>query len=521
MRSALVCVFALFAAPVLAQTPQAPTATPTPATRPRLELSLEDAVKRALESNADIAVERFGPESSAQSVREIEGAYDPFLTSHVSLASDTSLPRSVFAGVDRVESDTIRYNVGASKLFSTGATLDVNFDNTRFDTNDQSLTFNPSYSSGLQLTLVQPLLRNFFVDATRHQLRVAKKNREISDAQFRQTVLNIAANVRQRYYDYIYTIDNLQAQRKNLDLGKKFLDESQIKVRVGTLAPLDVVFAESEVAGREELVILAEAALGDAEDALKRAMFPVNSEETWNLEIVPTDRPSAEPVAIDAEGALARALANRTDVIAARKVLESAEYSVQYGRNQTLPGVDLVAGYGSSGTGGTQQIRDEPLGPVTRRIPGGYNDAFSQVFGRDYPSWSLGVNLSYPLGNRTARARAARFRVNRDEATANLRRVELNVAQEVRSATRAVESNFKRVESTRASRVLSERRLDAESKRFGAGMSTNFLVTQAQRDLALAEVLELRAIADYRKSLVEFELVQEAGGGGITFASAQ
>jgi len=508
MREALGLVLtAALAAPLLAQ-----DAAPA---RPRLELSLEETVKRALENNANIAVERFDPEASAQSVREARGAYDPFLTSTISLSNRTELATSAFSGATEVETETTIYNFGVTQLLPTGGLLDVDFTNDRIDTNNAFNNFNPKYSAGLNAALTQPLLKNFRIDAQRQQLRVAKKNREISDAQFRQIVLNTAAGVRQLYYDLIYAIDNMVVTRKSLDLAKKFLDENQIKVRVGTLAPLDVVAAESEVAGRDEQVILAEVALENAQDALKRSIFPSNSPETWNVDIVPTDRASGEPVAIDADAALARALQNRTDVLVARKALESAQISAEYGRNQTLPGADLVASYGATGVGGTKLTRDVPGGTITERVEGGYGDALGQVTGIDFPTWRLALNLSYPIRNRAASARSARFKVARDQAEASLRLLELNVAAEVRSAARAVVANAKRVDATRAARVLQERRLDAESKRFAAGMSTNFLVTQAQRDLAVQEVAELRAMADYRKSLVNFDRVQEAGGGVI------
>jgi outer membrane protein len=510
MREALGLVLALaaFAVPASAQVGAEPA-------RPKLELSLDDAVKRALENNADIAVERLDPEASAQSVREAQGAYDPFLTSHVSLRSVSEEASNQFSGAQTLETDTTVFNVGASQLLPTGGLLEASFTNRKNETNNAFDNFNPSYNSGLNLTLTQPLLRDFGIDSQRHQLRVAKKNREISDAQFRQVVVNTVAGVRQLYYDLLYAIDNLVAQRKSLDLAKKFLDENQIKVRVGTLAPLDVVAAESEVAGRDEQVILAEVALENAQDALKQSIFPQHAPETWNVDLVPTDRPSAAPVAVDGDAALAKALESRTDIVAARKAVESAEITATFGRNQKLPTADLVAAYGASGIGGTRITRDGFGGPITERVEGGYNDALDQLLSRDFPTWTLGVNLSYPIRNRTASARAARFQVARDQAAANLRRLELAVAAEVRGVTRAVEANFKRVEATRAARVLQERRLDAEGKRFAAGMSTNFLVTQAQRDLSLAEVAELRAIADYRKSLVDFERVQEAGGGVI------
>jgi HAE1 family hydrophobic/amphiphilic exporter-1 len=164
-------------------------------------------------------------------------------------------------------------------------------------------------------------------------------------------------------------------------------------------------------------------------------------------------------------------------------------------------------------------VRDEQGNLLPTPIAGGFGDAVSDVFGRDFPTWSIGVNVSYPLFNRSAKAQAARARLSREQLEASLRRLEIQVTQEVRSAARAVETNFKRVQSTQAARVLQERRLDAEEKRFAAGMSTNFLVTQSQRDLAVAEVAELRAVADFRKSLVNFERVQEAGGG-VSFGAA-
>jgi outer membrane protein TolC len=193
---------------------------------------------------------------------------------------------------------------------------------------------------------------------------------------------------------------------------------------------------------------------------------------------------------------------------------------VQLANNQELPQIDLVASYGTTGIGGTQIEREDGFGgAIIRTVPGGYGDALGNIFGRDFPTWTFGFNVSYPIFNRAADAAEARAELSREQSRATLRRLEMQVTAEVRTAARAVETNLKRVESTRAARVLQERRLDAEEKRFAAGMSTNFFVTQAQRDLALAQVAELRAIADYRNSLVNFERVQEAGGG-VSFAGS-
>ena len=329
--------------------------------------------------------------------------------------------------------------------------------------------------------------------------------------QFRQTVIGTVAIAKDYYYQLIYFIDALGAAQKSLQLAQRLLEENEIRVKVGTMAPLDVVQAQSEVAGREEAVIVAENDLYNAEDNLKRQIFPENDPAMWHTRIIPTDRPSAEP---DAGRTWTRrsqnALENRTDIVAARKALERSDYAVQYYKNQLLPDVNLVANYGGTGAGGTQLVRDSLGGPVISTIPGGYGDAVSEVFGNDYPTWQIGVNLAYAIPNRSAKAASASARISKDQALASFRRLEMTVAAEVRTAARGVESGFKRVQSTQAARVLQTQRLDAEEKKFAAGMSTNFLVTQAQRDLANAEVA--RAAGHLRLPPQHHQLPARAGG---------
>ena len=484
--------------------------------RPVVELSLDEVVERALESNIDIAVEKYNPETAEQSLRAAQGDYDPFLSAVVDHNDQSSPATNAFTGGDQVTTETRNWALGVSQQFTTGTAVSLAFNNRKTDTDSIFSTFNPNFNSSLSVALSQPLLRDLKIDASRQNVRIRKNNVEISDTQFRQVVINVVANVKTLYYDLIFAIDNLAAQRNSLALAEKLLEENRIKVRVGTLAPLDVVAAESEVAGRQELVIVAEAALEDAEDAIKQVIFPLNDPEMWRLGIVPTDRATAEPREIDVDQAIQSALANRTDVQITRKSIENSQISLDFARNQTLPALDLEASYGGIGVGGTGLIRDGFGGPVVDTIPGGYGDALSQVLGRDFPTWSVGVRVSYPLLNRRAKGNAAVARLAKERAELSLRRLEMQVAREVRSAARRVTTDFQRVDSTRAARVLQARRLDAEEKRFAAGMSTNFLVTQAQRDLAFAEVSELQAIADYRKSLIEFDRVQEAGLGGVT-----
>ena len=487
---------------------------PSPALPDVYKLSLEDAVRLALENNVDIQVEKMNPELSALTVTQAEGAYDPFLTGQLSRSGATSPSSNTFTGADKSVTDTWLYNLGVSQAVKTGATLSLTWNNNRQTTDSLINTYNPSLNSTFSLGVNQPLLRNFKVDSSRQQLRIAKKNREISDVQFKQAVVNTISTVKKSYYDYIFSIDNLAVAQRNLTLAQKLQNENEIKVKVGTMAPLEVVSAKAEVASREEGVIVAESAVRDAEDMMRRLLFPSNDERLWSIAIQPTDRPTAEPFPVDILGAVKRALSDRTDVVAARLRLEQSQFSVQYARNQSLPGLDLGASYGGNGLGGTHVVRDGIGGPVISQTETGWGSVYGDVFGFNFPTWVVRINASYAIRNRSAKAAHAEAQVSKRQAETSLRRLELLVATEVRSTGRAVETNFKRVASTQAARVLAEQRLDAEEKKFAAGMTTNFQVTQAQRDLAQAQVNEIRAVLDYRKSQVDFQRSQEASAGG-------
>jgi outer membrane protein len=236
----------------------------------------------------------------------------------------------------------------------------------------------------------------------------------------------------------------------------------------------------------------------------------------WRQELRPIDLPSLEPAPTDIEGAVRRALERRTDLVNARRNIESTDVTLKYYGNQRLPALDVIASYGAQGIGGTQFIRSGTgiTSVVTGSIPGGYTDALSLLGKRDFPTWNVQLNLSYNIFGSQADAQYARSRVQRNQAQNRLRALELQIATEVTNAALTVQSNLKRVEAAIAARELAEKRLEAEQSKFEVGMSTNFFVVQAQRDLRDAQNAELRALADYRKSLVNFERSQESPGGG-------
>lgn len=515
---AVAVAIALAAAPAQGQTPtpsaaQNPAPMPTPG-GPVLALTADEAVQRALENNADLAVEKFTPQATDLAISDAKAVYDPTLTSNIQNQSRTSKAQNTFQGGASVTNKTLTYNFGATKLIQTGGSFRVDFSNNRQNSTSTVTTFNPTFNSNFNANFTQPLLRNRSIDGNRLNLRLTKRNKEVTDLQFRSIVVSTLANVRKLYYDLIYATENLSAQRKSLALAQKFLNENQIKVNVGTLAPLDVVAAESEVATREEGVVIAENALAEAQDAIKRAILPKNDPDAWKTEIVATERPTAAPFAVDADTAITKALQNRIDFQVVQRNLQTIEDQVELARQGRKPTLDLYANYGTGGTGGTQLLDLTTGQKLATPIGGGYGDALSELIGRDFPTWNIGVNFSYPIFNRVGKNSVARGQLAIDQYRAVLRRVELQIASEVRTASRAVETNFKRVATTQSARTLQQRRLDAEEKKFAAGMSTNFLVTQAQRDLALSEVAEIRAIADYNKSLVDFQRVQEAGLSG-------
>jgi outer membrane protein len=228
--------------------------------------------------------------------------------------------------------------------------------------------------------------------------------------------------------------------------------------------------------------------------------------------------------AVDVDAAVKNALHDRTDLVSTRKRLEITDYDLKYFKNQTLPNLDLSLHYNSTGLAGSQLIREGEgfPPPVVGTVERSYLDLMKDVLSSKYPTWVLSLNVSYPIGTSIADASYARAKVSKVQSDINLRDLELNVTSQVRDAARQLNANAKRVDATKAARVLAERRLEAEEKKFAAGMSTSFEVFQAQRDLSQAKSNELRAVLDYDISQVNFETVQIAPTtGATTFAASQ
>jgi outer membrane protein TolC len=493
---------------------------PVTAAGPSVELTLVEAEARALERNLDLAVERLNPQLQDLTLERLHATYRPTVSGTFSQRNQTQPPTSQLNGGLIVENNTGAYNTGLTQAVPWGGgDFSVNFTNQRQETNNSFSNFNPSYNSNLTASYTQPLLRDFRIDSTRQQIRVSTINREVSDIQLRRTVTTTVANVRNAYWELLFASQAVEVARGSLELALKLVDDNRARVEVGTMAPLDVVQAEAEAATRRQTLAQAEATMQTAEIALKRLIVNGTEDDLWRAKITAIDRPEFRPEPLDVEAAVRRSLDNRTDVAQARKTIESNDVTMSYLKNQTLPSLDLTANYSAQGVGGTRFERQGLGGSISKIIEGGYGDAMSAILSRDYPVWQVQFNVSYPLGSSAQEAQYARARVQRNQSVAQLRALELQVAAEVTNAALQVESSLKRFEAATAARELSDTRLRAEENRFEVGLSTNFFVVQAQRDLQTSQNSELRALLDYRRALVEYERVQDApagGGGGIT-----
>ena len=484
--------------------------------RPTVALTLDDAVKFALDRNLDIAVQRLNPEINDIAYASIKSVYHPSLTSVLSTQSTTTPATTTLAGSNQTGAPIIagltNYNGGvAQNLPWGGGSATVQLNNNKQTTTSANVLFNPTFNTNWSGTYVQPFLRNFAIDATRRQLQVTKINRDISDVQLRATITNTVSNVRNAYWDYVFAVQAVDVARQSLELAERLVRDNQTRVEVGTMAPIDVVQAQSQAATAKQNLVAAQSTMRTAELVLKRLIVGGTNDPNWNVRLDPVDRPDFTPQTFDIEAAVRRALSERTDLEIAKKNVEANDVTLKYLVDQMRPQADLTATYGLIGLGGTQLLTSGTgvNREVVGTIPGGYGDALSTLFHTNYPRWTVQMNFSYPLGVSAQEANVARARVQLNQIQAQTRQIELQVATDVTNATLTAQSNTERVQAAQAARELAQKQLEAEQSKFEVGMSTNFNVIQAQRDLATAQNNELQAILNYRKSLVELERLQQ------------
>jgi outer membrane protein len=483
-------------------------------TRPVVHLTLDDAVKAALERNLDIAVQRLNPEINDIAYASIRSVYHPILTSTIGPQSVTVLPTnqtSVGTAGAVPSRDTMTFNGGvAQNVPWGGGAFTASLNNFKQTSNVNTSLFNPLFQSTWSFAYTQPLLKNFRIDSTRQQLAVTKINRDISDVQLRSTIANTLSNVRNAYWDYVFAVQSVDVAQQSVDLAEQLVKDNQTRVEVGTMAPIDVVQAQSQAATQKQTLVAAQATRRTAELALKRLIVAGTADPNWVAAIDPVDRPDFRPDVIDVDAAVRRALSERTDIDIAKKTVAENDVTLRFLGDQLKPQVDVQANYGFQGLGGTQLRRPAgELGGTPTVVPGGIGDTFSTLFRNAYPTWTAQLVMSYPLGLSSQEANVARARVQLGQVQAQLKQVELQVATDVTNAAVTAQSNVERVQAAQVARDLAQQTLAAEQSKFEVGMSTNYNVILTQRDLATAQNNELQAILAYRKSLVELERLQQ------------
>jgi outer membrane protein len=522
------------------QTPATVQPGTTGDNRKTVALTLDDAVRFALDRNLDIAVQRLNPEINDILYASTKSVYHPSLTSVVSTQSTTNPATSTLSGSQSasaaVVAGTTIYNAGlAQSIPWGGGSATVALNNNKQTTTSLNVLYNPTFNTNWSGSYTQPLLRNFTTDATRRTLQVTKLNRDVSDVQLRATITNTLSNVRNAYWDYVFAVQAVDVARQSLDLAERLVRDNQTRVEVGTMAPIDVVQAQSQSATARQNLVAAQSTMRTAELVLKRLIVGGTNDPNWSVRLDPVDRPDFAPQTFDIEAAVRRALNERTDLMIAKKSVDMNDVTLKFLVDQLRPQADFVATYGLVGVGGAQYLYEPGATGVNRvpigSLPGGYSDALSTLFHTSYPRWTAQVNFSYPLGTSAQEANVARARVQQNQVNAQMRQIELQIATEVTNAVTTATSNSERVQAAQAARELAQKQLEAEQSKFEVGMSTNYNVIQSQRDLATAQNNELQAILNYRKSLVEVERLQQTtlqnlnitlvtAGGGINVANS-
>jgi outer membrane protein TolC len=485
------------------------------------QLSMDEAVKLALEQNLGIRIQRYEPQIQDTTVAQSRSFWMPNLGSAFSRVANNYPATSVIQPA--YGNGTTNANISLAQSLPWGGNYTAGWINQRVTTTNILQNYSPQIYSNVQFNYSQPLMRNFTIDQIRQQVKQSEKFRELSDITLTSVVASTTRGVRDAYWDLVYAINNLKVQQLSLQLSQQFLKDNQKRVEIGTLAPIDIVQAQAEVASNEQGVIVADAAIKTAQDNLRALILDPAQPDFWNVNFEPTDEASYAEQSLDVDAAVRNALDKRTDIAAAKNTLAVGDVNMKFLKNQTLPDVNLQANYGALSYGGTQltsaDLSNIGLGIIPARSivsQRGYGSVLSDVFTNAYPQWTVGVQIGYPLGSSTVQANMARAKLQYQQAETQVKNLQLQIATQVRLAARNVTTNIKRVQSARASRELQERKLDAEEKKLAAGMSQSFFVFQAQRDLATARVAEIQAIADYNKSLVDFDTVQMVPLNGPT-----
>jgi outer membrane protein len=484
MKSHRVFLFLFFTALVAA----AQTSTNTVATRP---MSLPDCLQQALQQNFDVQIQRYNPQISLYDLRAAYSGYDPAFS--ISGTHNYDVAPSRFSSFTTNQtpptiSDQNSFNSGIKGTFPLG--LQYDFSGNISETyGNNGLPFDSS-GGNIGVSLLQPLLKNFWIDTTRLNILVAKNRLKYSEQGLRQQLITSVTAVVNAYYELIFAQQNVQVQQQALDLAQTQLNQDKQRVQIGTLAILSVQQDESQAAQSQANLIAAQSTLDTDQNALKNLLTDDYSK--WHdVDIQPTATLEAAQESFDLQDSWSKGLAKRPDLLQAKLNVEQQGIQLKYFRNQLFPELDLIGSYGFNG--------------ASREFDG----SFDQVREGNAPFYSYGAQLTMPLSNVGPRNQYKSTKATLQQILLQLKQLEQNIMVEIDNAVKQVESDYQSVQATRQARIYSEAALDAEQKTYGVGKATTFEVLTYQNNLTAARSQEIRALANYNEALAT--LAQQEG----------
>ena len=440
-------------------------------------------------------------------------SFDPILTGTVQvdhLGIDCTSP---FCGPHQ---NTTTGNFAYTQGFQWGTNMSVGFNNSRVASDNPYNAFTPVLTSGFQFKLTQHLLQGFgFAPNTRY-IRIAKNDREISDVAFRLQITTTVDQIENMYWDLVYAYENVRVQREQLAFAQKTLSDNKKQVEIGTLAPIEVVRAQSTVATNQQTLTLALTNLQLEQLLMKNAISRTLVDPVLaDAEVIPTsimELPGQEPV-VPTQDLVNDALSHRPELAEQRINLSNTAISNKAIRSALLPSMDFFAYYGGAGAGGNSNpnyvCASDPsfcgLTTFVAPAPVSYGATLNQLINSTAPDKGAGITLNIPIRNRAAQATQMRSEFEYRQAQLRIQQIENQIRIEVRNAQFGVQQNRASVNSAQAAVDLARQSLDAEQKKYALGASTSTLVLQNQAALTQAQVTLVSAKAAYEKAEVELD----------------
>jgi outer membrane protein len=437
-------------------------------------------------------------------------SYDPIFTSSLGLThATTPLSNVVTSGTPTLQNNNGVANFSYVQGFPTGTLLSVGFNNSRATTNSLRTVLSPALNSGFSVSLRQHLLAGIGLDSNLRFMRIARNNREIADVAFRQQVIATVSQIENIYWNLVAAYEDVRVQQDSVKLAQKTLTDNEAQVQAGTLAPIAVVQAKSDLATRQQALIVSQTNLQLQQLLMKNAITRNEKDPVLaGAPVIPTDTvkvPATEP-AVPVEELVGQALSHRPELAQSRIDLKNRDISKRSARNALLPTLDLVASYGGNGLAGALNPLCIASGCTSGSI-GGYSDAFGAATSGDFPTYTVALTLTIPIRNRSAQADQVRSELEYRQAEVFMQQQENQVGIEVRNAKFAVEQNRARVDAARAGVDLARQTMEAEQDKYQVGASTTTLVLQTQRDLVQAESNLVAAETAYAQSRVNLDQV--------------